>query len=127
MDGSCTWSALCARYAEIRGDAHAYDLGSRWRRLVDATRAGTATLIEWDALLDEIETRADEELNFISKGNERARRLIALRASAGDFGCPADLCDRNAPEERADRAPLCPLLEKPMVPGRGRPRHVAAR
>jgi hypothetical protein len=127
VDGSCTWSALCARYAEIRGDAHAYDLGSRWRRLVDATRAGTATLTEWDALLDEIETRADEELNFISKGDARARRLVALRATGGDFVCPAGLCDRSALEERADRAPACPLLETPMVAGRGRPGHVAAR
>ena len=127
MNDRTTWTAVCRAYHDIKGDAHAYGFGTRWRLLVEATRVGSATPSEWDALVEDIEARADDESNFISKGNADERRAAALRAAAGDYVCAAGLCDRSAPEERADRVPVCLLLDRPMTPSRDGAGHESAR
>lgn len=112
------WSTLCHGYDDIRQHAFAYGLGAEWQQLVDGTRAGTTTLTEWGRFLDEVDRKAADELNFISKGDPFHRRLAALRAASGDYVCAASRCERNAPMERAGTPPTCALFDLPMVPGR---------
>ena len=117
MTDNAQWAAICLGHEEIRRDAGAYGRVRQWRKLLDDTRSGTATLAEWSEFLDEIEELAEEERNFVSKGNALERRMAALGAASGDYVCASGRCDRSAPLERASRPPFCPLFERPMAPG----------
>jgi hypothetical protein len=114
---STKWSAICQGHDDIRQEAFAYGLGTRWQRLVEDTRAGATTLTDWSSFLAAIDRAADDEQNLISKGDPFSRRVAALWAASGDYVCAAGRCGRSAPAERAGQPPACALFDVPMAPG----------
>lgn len=116
MNDSTKWSALCHDYDGIRQDAFAYGFGARWRKLVETTRSGTATLTDWTRFLQDVEQAAEEERDIITKGDPLGRRLAALRAESGDYTCATSRCDRSAQAERVGVPATCALFDRPMAP-----------
>lgn len=114
---STKWSAICHGYDDIRQEAFAYGFGTRWQQLIEDTRAGATTLTDWSSFLDDVDRAAEDERNFISKGDPFSRRVAALWAASGDYVCAAGRCERSVPVERAGQPPTCALFDVPMARG----------